>query len=136
MTLRFRLSASQVVDPTGARRSRLRGRPAGNNGVWEPLPTLLDPRRPGVGHPRRAGHRLRQRPRFATYGPLAPLNRAPAIAAVYPAPRRVVRGRNLIVGAGVGDDEALGTGVLPRSHRRPPPGGVSLSDGVVRFRVG
>jgi hypothetical protein len=74
--------------------------------------------------------------RFAVYAPLGPPNVAPSLLAVYPRPGGVVRGRRVLVGAQVGDDEALGTGrfaLFVDGRRR---GGVSWRNGLVRFDAG
>lgn len=135
VALRFALGASEVLN---LRRSALaihEDDPAGNGGAWEAMPTLIDPAGPASVTLSDAGIASGSA-RYATYAPLAPLNAAPAIAAVYPAPGSVIRGRNLIVGAGVGDDETLGSGAFRLTIDGRPIGGVSLTGGVVRFAAG
>jgi hypothetical protein len=73
--------------------------------------------------------------RFATYGPLAPPNTAPVIAAVYPAPNTRVVGRQLLVAARVGDDDPLGPGGFALTIDGRRRGGVSYRSGSVVFRV-
>jgi parallel beta helix pectate lyase-like protein len=72
--------------------------------------------------------------RFATYGPLAPLNSAPQIGDVYPASGAVVSGRNLLVAAFASDDATLGTGSFALYIDGRRRGGVSYREGKVVFR--
>ena len=74
--------------------------------------------------------------RFATYGPLAPPNAAPIIAAVYPTPNTRVVGRSLVIAARVGDDDPLSTGGFALTVDGRRVGGVSYRNGNVVFRVG
>jgi hypothetical protein len=113
--------------------------PPGNGRVWQALsPTRVDPVAGTVDYtltdPQIASG---SDARFATYGPLAPLNTSPLIDAahVYPANGAVIAGRDLLVSAPVSDDGPLGTGSFALTIDGRRVGGVSFRDGKVVFRL-
>ena len=137
ITLRFGLAPTDLAAVRTSALAVYEDDPPGNRKMWQVVPgtrllpggqveiTLTDPQIASGNDSR-----------FATYGPLAPPNLAPVIAAVYPAQGARVRGRTQLLSAAVGDDELLNTGrfaLFVDGRRR---GGVSFRNGSVIFRIG
>jgi hypothetical protein len=136
VTLRFGTSPSDLAAFRLSRLAVYEDDPAGNGRTWQAMSgTQVDPA--GAVEVTLSDRVIASGSdsRFAVYGPLAPLNAAPVIAGVYPAPNGAVVGRRLLVAARVGDDDVLGTGsfALVIDGRRR--GGVSYRDGAAIFRL-
>jgi Right handed beta helix region len=137
VTLRFALAPTELAAVRTSALAVYEDDPPGNKRTWQAVPgTRLLPGGQIEVTLTDAQIASGSDARFATYGPLAPPNLAPVIAAVYPAQGARVRGRTQLVSAAVGDDEVLSTGrfALYIDGRRR--GGVRFGNGNVIFRVG